>query len=107
MPTFSESEIINAFNLAADTWPYGGVTNKEFAIALKYLKVENRYSTDINTLGALLNARPGKCVALLDRHFIPVVDGKIAGRDAHRQWSPKTHVYCHWTFGSTGTRFAL
>ena len=104
VPAISESEIIKAFNLAADTWPYGGVTNKEFAIALKYLKVESRYSTGINALGALLDARLGKCVALLDRHFIPIVDGKIAGRDAHRHWSPETHVYCHWTLKRRSVR---
>ncbi len=98
VPAISESAIVDAFNLAADTWPYGGVTNKEFAIALKYLRVDSVYSTDIDTLGALLAAKPAKCVALLHGHFIPIVDGMIVGRDAHQYWSPDTHVYCHWTF---------
>ena len=56
-PSIPESEILNAFNLTGETWPYGGVTNKEFEIALKYLRVENDYSKGINTLGELL-ARP-------------------------------------------------
>lgn len=97
MPSISEAELVKAFNVATDTWPYGGVTNKEFVIALKYLRVDNRYSTDVNTLGVLLAANPAKCVALLHGHFIPIVDGEIAGRDAHRNWSPDTPVYCHWT----------
>lgn len=98
VPAISESDIVDAFNLAADTWPYGGVTNKEFMIALKCLKVDNCYSTNINTLRALLATKPAKCVALIHGHFIPIVDGMIVGYDAHRHWSPDTHVYCHWTF---------
>ena len=97
-PATSESGIVSAFNVVTDTWPYGGVTNKEFAITLKYLGVESIYSTDINTLGALLATKPAKCVALLHGHFIPIVDGVIVGGDAHRQWAPDTHVYCYWTF---------
>ena len=98
MPAISESDIISAFNVTTDTWPYGGVTNKEFSVALKYLKVDNLYSTNINTLGALLAAKPAKCVALLHGHFIPIVGGVVVGRDAPLHWSPDTHVYCHWTF---------
>ena len=97
-PTLSETEIVDAFNVAADTWPYGGVTNKEFAIALSHLDLDSAYSTDINTLEALLVTRPPRCVALVRGHFIPIVDGAIAGSDAHRHWPPDTHIYCHWTF---------
>ena len=98
VPAVPESKIIDAFNVTTDTWPYGGVTNKEFMIALKCLKVDNCYSTNINTLRALLATKPAKCVALIHGHFIPIVDGMIVGYDAHRHWSPDTHVYCHWTF---------
>ena len=65
-PSLPEPYIVEAFNLATETWPYGGVTNKEFAIALKYLKVSNFYSTDINKLGDLLadnaSARAAACL---------------------------------------------
>ena len=103
-PSVPEADILSAFNLAAETWPYGGVTNKEFVIALKYLGVDNIYSTTIETLGELLVDRPEKCVALLHGHFIPIVDGVIVGHDAHRHWAPDTHVYCHWTFNSRAFR---
>ena len=98
VPVISETAIIDAFNVATDTWPYGGVTNKEFAIALRHLRVNNLYSTNTNTLGTLLAAKPVKCVALLHGHFIPIVDGLIVGRDAYRRWPADTYVYCHWTF---------
>ena len=105
-PSIPESEILNAFNLTGETWPYGGVTNKEFEIALKYLRVENDYSKGINTLGELLAVKPEKCVALLHGHFIPIVDGVIVGHDSHRLWPMETHVYCHWTFTRRSFRSA-
>ena len=101
-PALSEAEIIETFNVATESWPYGGVTNKEFAIALKYLKVDSAYSNEVNTLKALLALKPPRCVALLRGHFIAIVDGAIVGRDAHRELPPDTRVYCHWTF--TGLR---
>ena len=97
-PATPESDIIDAFNVATDTWPYGGVTNKEFAIALKHLGVDNVYSTEIDTLGALLATKPAQCVALLPGHFIAIVDGTIVGHDDRRYWPSDTRVYCHWTF---------
>ena len=93
-----ECVIARAFNEATDTWPYGGVSNKEFAIALKRLGVDSDYSRVPIALGALLSAKPARCVALLHGHFIPIVDGAIVGRDALRAWPPDTHVYCHWIF---------
>lgn len=98
VPGISESNIAAAFHATADTWPYGGVTNKEFAVALNYLGVARTYSTDIDTLEALMATRPAKCVALLHGHFIAIVDGMIVGRDAYLHWHPNTRVYCHWTF---------
>ena len=98
VPSIPEPLIVEAFNLVTENWPYGGVTNKEFTIALKYLKVDSDYSTDSDTLEEILVDRPTRCVALLHRHFVPIVDGFIVGRDADRYWSPDTHVYCHWTF---------
>ena len=98
VPAISESDIVEAFYAAADTWPYGGVWNKEFAVALKCLKVDSIYSTDIDTLGALLATKPARCAALLPGHFIPIVDGMTVGRDAYQQWPSDTRVCCYWTF---------
>ena len=98
VPSIPEPLIVEAFNLAAENWPYGGVTNREFAIALKYLKIDSDYSTDVSTLDELLIDQSGRCVALLQRHFVAIVDGVIVGKDAGRYWPPSTHVYCHWTF---------
>ena len=72
VPSLSESVITHTFNEATDTWPYGGVSNKEFAIVLKRLGVESDYSREPVTLGALLAVKPARCVALLYGHFIPI-----------------------------------
>ena len=103
-PWIPEDRIVEAFGFCTENWPYGGVTNKEFQIALKYLKAETHYSTDLETLGALLDSRPARCVALLPGHFIAIVNGEIVGRDAHLRWSSSTTVYCHWTFRSRRSR---
>ena len=99
-PWISESQIRHAFLFCAENWPYGGVTNREFQITLKYLKTEVYYSADSETLGVLLAKKPNRCVALLHGHFIAIIKGKIVGRDARRVWDLNTEVYCHWIFRS-------
>ena len=99
-PWIPETRIIEAFGFCTETWPYGGITNKELQIALKYLNVDKHYSTDTETLGALLNRKPTSCVALVPGHFIAIVDGKIVGRDAKVAWDSSTTVYGYWTFHS-------
>ena len=99
-PWIPEIQIIEAFEFCTENWPYGGVTNKEFQIALKYLKADSHYSSATGTLGELLNRKPTNCVALLPGHFIAIINGQIVGRDAETAWDPSTTVYCHWTFHS-------
>ena len=99
-PWIPEDQIIEAFGYCAENWPYGGITNKEFQIALKYLNTESCYCADPETLGSLLSRRPSRCVALLHGHFVAIIDGKIVGRDAKRAWDCSLKVYCHWTFHS-------
>lgn len=97
-PMISEGRITEAFLFCSENWPYEGVTNKEFQIAVKYLGIGSEYSATSETLGALLVRNPSRCVALLHGHFIAIVNGKIVGRDARRTWNLSTEVYCHWTF---------
>ena len=98
VPTLSEDRIREAFQYCAKNWPYGGVTNTEFAIALKYLDVEHRYFAETESLHALLARKPARCVALLPYHFIAILGGKVAGKDAYGAWNPATTVYCSWEF---------
>lgn len=97
-PWVPEHKLHEAFTFCTENWPYAGVTNKEFAIALSFLNEEACYSDNKSTLGALLHRKPDRCVALLRGHFIAIVNGKVVGQDAYLKWSPNKTVYCHWTF---------
>ena len=99
-PWIPERRIIEAFEFCTENWPYGGVTNKEFQIAVKYLSAEIYYSAASETLGALLSRHPTRCVALLPGHFVAIVNGEVVGRDARITGEPSTTVYCHWIFRS-------
>ena len=95
-PHLSESQISEAFGFCAEKWPYGGVSNKEFAIALKFLKVNNTYCDRRETLGELLNRRPARCVALLHGHFVAILNGRVVDHDRYLTEYPNATVYCHW-----------
>lgn len=99
-PWIPETQIVEALQFCTNTWPYGGITNKELQIALAYLNVKAHYSSEKTTLGSLLAARPRKCIALVPHHFIAIVNGRIVGRDALIDWDPCTTVYCHWILDS-------
>ena len=98
VPSLPEPAITQTFRVVADAWPYGGVSNKEFAIALKHLGLNSNYSSEPITLGALLATKPARCVALVHGHFLPIFNGVIVGHDARLHWPASTHVYCHWKF---------
>ena len=98
-PKISEDAITNAFMFCSENWPYSGITNKEFAIALKYMKSDHEYHhDDSDTIGELLKKKHKRCVALVYGHFIAIVNGKIVGEDAKRAWSTTEKIYCYWVF---------
>ena len=98
VPQLPEARIREAFQYCTETWPYGGVTNSEFAVALRYLQLDHQYSAETELLEDLMLRAPRRCVALLPYHFIAILDGRIVGIDAYRVWDPATTVYCSWTF---------
>lgn len=107
VPWLPESKIVEAFSYCADAWPYSGVTNKEFSIALKYLHLKFNYSDKTETLGEVLNRRPTKAVVLVHGHFISIHKGRIVGHDAMGNWPSEAVVYCCWTFPLRRFRQAL
>lgn len=98
-PQLDVQKVRQAFLVCAKNWPYGGVTNREFHMALQFLEVNNTYHEEDTTLPELLSRKKGKCVALVDFHFIATDQGKVIGRDASRfSLEFPTHIYCYWTF---------
>lgn len=96
VPWLSEDSIREAFLYCAEAWPYGGVTNRDFQIAVKYLKVDALYCDTKETVGSLLAKNPARCVALLPGHYIGIIDGKILPPDVGM--SHRATVHFHWTF---------
>ena len=96
VPWVAEDSIREAFLYCSEAWPHGGVTNRDFQIAVKYLKLDARYSDIKETVGSLLAKTPARCVALLPGHYIGIVDGKILPPDVGISHGATVHY--HWTF---------
>lgn len=99
VPGISEDDIIDAFTCCAGNWPYEGVTNREFNIAVRYLKLKVEYDdSDGQTVNSLTQKKTDKCVALLHGHYVAMKKGKIIGKDTNIYNNSKTKVYCSWRF---------
>ena len=96
VPWLSEESIREAFLYGAETWPHGGVTNRDFQIALKYLKLDAHYSDIKETVGSLLAKNPPRCVALLPGHYIGIIDGRVLPPDGGMSHGATVHF--RWTF---------
>jgi len=103
-PELDPEEVREAFVLSSENWPYGGVTNREFAISMRFLSMNGKlsrkyeYRSETESLADLLNRNPARCVALLKRHFIAILDGEVVGRELLLKPHEKTEVVCSWTF---------
>ena len=95
-PSLPEEKIQEAFLHCSENWPYGGVTNKEFAIALKHLSVRHGYSDRVETLGDVVQRGHSRCVVLLHGHYAALLNGRLAGKDAICTWPARSIVYCCW-----------
>ena len=95
----SEDDIIEAFTFCTENWPYAGVTNKEFNIVIKYLKLKVEYDdSEGQTIKSLTRKKTGSHIALLHGHYIATENGQIIGRDANIYNNPDGKVYCSWRF---------
>ena len=99
VPELDPGQVLNAFTLCSEKWPYGGVSNKEFEITVKFLGLEHEYCGDEETLEDVLDRKPGRCVALLWGHFIAIRDGEVAGYELLAEKPAETTVVCSWVFG--------
>ena len=58
LPWVSAESIHEAFLFCAEAWPHGGGTNRDFQIAVKYLKLNARYSDIKEPVGSLVAKNP-------------------------------------------------
>ena len=98
VPRLSESDIRLAFDLCTESWPYAGVTNREFSGVLDHLHVRCTYTDQDEVVADVLRARIPRGVVLLMGHFAPVVAGRFVGSDAHLNSCLRREVVCKWIF---------
>lgn len=100
MPDLSDGQIIKAFNLCCEEWPYGGVSNKEFNITLRHLKIFDRFEYDDRdgmTAGDFTARKRDTFIILIYGHYTVVENGEI--RDSYSDYcaySDNEDVYCSW-----------
>ena len=96
VPWIPESRIREAFQYCSESWPYSGVSNRDFQIVVKYLRLRASYSDIKETVGSLLSKSPERCVALIPGHYIGIIDGEVLPPDTNV--SRNAMVHFHWTF---------
>lgn len=99
LPNTPVEDMIRAFTNCCEWWPYRGVSNKEFNIALASLKIKDRFeyaASESTTLGQLLKSKKDTFIALVYGHYTVVSNGIILDKYADYYDSTKQKVYCYW-----------
>ena len=96
MPDLEQEQVVDAFKKCCNLYPYEGVTNKEFNIALRYLEIFDKFEyndSDGLVVKNFLNRKKQIFILLIYGHFTVVAKGKVL--DAMRI-SENSKVYCSW-----------
>ena len=98
MPEIPYENLRQSFSYCCENWPYGGVTNKEFNITLRNLKVFERFEycdSDGMKVRDFLAQKDGVFILLVHGHFTVVDRGTL--RDSHIYMHARQGtVYCSW-----------
>lgn len=97
MPFLRKEEVKRAFSACCELWPYGGVTNREFNIVLRFLRLLGvfEYRDDDNKItNDFLKKKKEIFILLVHGHFTVVSKGKIV--DTVCFISRDAVVYCSW-----------
>lgn len=100
MPNLSYDEISDAFYNCCENWPAAGVTNKEFNIILRYLKIINRFKySDSNdlTIGRFYKRNVKHTIVLIHGHFTVLHQRNIYDSYGYSHLSNNTKVYASWS----------
>ena len=96
MPKLDQDQVVDAFKKCCNLYPYNGVTNKEFNIALRYLKIIDKFEYDDSddlVVRDFLERKKDTFILLIHGHFTVVMKGKIL--DA-MYITETSKVYCSW-----------
>ena len=96
LPDTPVESMINSFTNCCEWWPYQGVTNKEFNIALASLKIKNRFqyvASESTTLNHLSKRKKDTFIALIYGHYTVVSKGVLLDNYVG---SATQKVYSYW-----------
>lgn len=97
LPNIPIENMISAFNSCCDWWPYRGISNKEFNIALAFLEIKDRFdyvAAEPVTLDYLLKQKGDTFIALIYGHYTVASKGYVL--DSYSSGFRKQQVYCYW-----------
>ena len=97
-PKLKHEDVTYAFKHSSRLWPYGGVSNREFNIALRVLKIRDsfRYKEEKRAMIKDFIARNNETfILLLDNHFTIVKKGVI---EDTCNMQKERRVYHSWKF---------
>ena len=94
-----ESKILDAFYHCCEDWPNGGVTNKEFNIVIKFLKIDSLVYCDRETTIDSLLSKKKNFIALVYGHYLAISKNCIL-EYYNPYWHNNTNekVYCYWEY---------
>ena len=99
LPSTSVEDMISTFTNCCEWWPYRGVSNKEFNIALASLKIKDSFeyiAPESIMLGQLLKRKKDTFIVLVYGHYTVISSGIILDKYADYYDRTQQKVYCCW-----------
>ena len=96
MPELDREQVIDAFKKCCNLYPYEGVTNKEFNIVLRYLKIFDKFEYDDSdglTVKNFLERKKEIFIILIHGHFTVIMKGRML---ESMYITKNSKVYCSW-----------
>ena len=99
LPGLALDEIVDAFMHSCDWWPYRGVTNKEYNIALSYLNLKDCFEYVVPEKMTITELRKHKSetyIVLIYGHYTVIRAGRVVDISPYPKEASKSKVYCYW-----------
>ena len=99
LPMLPNDEVRDAFMQCADRWPNAGISNVEFNVALRYMKIFDRFEyndSDGQKVENFSSDSKGAYILLINGHFTTIKSGSIVDTPNYERLNPKSVVYCSW-----------
>ncbi len=98
VPDIPDEQIQKTFMHCADKWPYAGISDKEFNISLRHLKLFDRftYECEGTSIEQLKQDAKNTYIALIPGHYTVVHESKVIDSDYNQGLPNNTKVIASW-----------